>query len=332
MIQNLQLLRAFAALNVVLFHAIGTSASYDYETNFISALKGWGANGVDIFFVISGFVMLLSQLENKRSVKDFLVLRAIRIVPIYWLLTLSVIALAIFTPSLLRSGGVISMESLLASLGFLSQAITGKAPVVYVGWSLEWEMLFYLVFGLSLYFRSWKATLITTFSVLLGISLFTSFLMLLEFIAGMCIAILYKCYGWRSYGKLALFLGVLLLFSSLLDNVRLLIDNRVILWGVPSTFIVYGVISVEQIRSTIGKLLGDASYSIYLMQMFSIPAYYKFLTALKIQLNNDLLIVICLVATALGGVAMYLLIEKPMLSFLKSRIFAHKNASKAKGI
>ena len=93
MLNNLQLLRAFAALNVVLFHAIGTSASYSYETNFISVFEGWGANGVDIFFVISGFVMLFTQLDNKRSVKDFLLLRVIRIILIYWLLTLFVIAI-----------------------------------------------------------------------------------------------------------------------------------------------------------------------------------------------------------------------------------------------
>ena len=85
MIMNLQLLRAFAALNVVVLHTIGTADSYGYETNLISYLEGWGANGVDIFFVISGFVMLYTQLDNKKTVKDFLILRAIRIIPIYWL-------------------------------------------------------------------------------------------------------------------------------------------------------------------------------------------------------------------------------------------------------
>ena len=49
-----------------------------YETLF----RIWKDNGVDIFFVISGFVMLV---DNKRTVKDFLILRAIRIIPIYWL-------------------------------------------------------------------------------------------------------------------------------------------------------------------------------------------------------------------------------------------------------
>ena len=70
MLLNLQLLRAFAALNVVLFHTIGT-CFLRYETDFISYLEGWGANGVDIFFVISGFVMLYTQIDNKRTVKVY---------------------------------------------------------------------------------------------------------------------------------------------------------------------------------------------------------------------------------------------------------------------
>ena len=102
MLSNLQFLRAFAALSVVAFHTILAAASYGYETNLISSLEGWWANGVDIFFVISGFVMLYTQLESKRTVKDFLILRAIRIIPIYWLLTFTVITIYVVAPSVFR--------------------------------------------------------------------------------------------------------------------------------------------------------------------------------------------------------------------------------------
>lgn len=319
MLLNLQLLRAFAALNVVLFHAIDTSASYGYETNLISVLEGWGANGVDIFFVISGFVMLFTQLDNKRSVKDFLILRVIRIIPIYWLLTLLVIAIYAVAPFAFREM-IISTKWALASFGFLSNAIVDKNPIVAVGWTLEWEMLFYLVFGLSLWFRSWALTLFITCAVLLGIALFVSNFILVEFIAGLFLALLYKRYGHNRYGIASLILGSVLLSLSLLEDVKLLTDNRVILWGLPSIFIVYGVISAPQVKSKAGQLLGDASYSIYLIQMLSLPVYYKFLSALNIQMNNDLLVIACLFATTVGGVVMYLLVEKPMISFLKKRI------------
>ena len=132
MLLNLQLLRAFAALNVVLFHTIGTAVSYGYETDFISYLEGWGANGVDIFFVISGFVMLYTQIDNKRTVKDFLILRAIRIIPIYWLLTLTVTAIYIAAPFLFREL-IISTELVLASLGFMSMVVKGVHRLVNVG-------------------------------------------------------------------------------------------------------------------------------------------------------------------------------------------------------
>tara|TARA_B110000305_G_scaffold236810_1_gene298871 strand:- start:1015 stop:1983 length:969 start_codon:yes stop_codon:yes gene_type:complete len=321
MFLNLQLLRAFAALNVVLFHTIGTSSAYGYETNLISSLEGWGENGLDIFFVISGFVMLFTQLENKRSVKDFLILRAIRIIPIYWLLTLLVIVIHIVAPFVFREM-IISVKWALASLGFLSNAIGERYPIIVVGWTLEWEMLFYLVFGLCLSFRSWITTLSVTSIVLLGVAFFVSNFILVEFIAGLLIALAYKLYGFKRFGVFSLILGFILLSLSLLDSVKLLTDNRVILWGFPSIFIVYGVVAAPQINSKIGKLLGDASYSIYLIQTLSLPFFYKLLTVLNIQMNNDLLVLACLVTTAIGGVAMHLLVEKPMIGLLKKRIYA----------
>jgi exopolysaccharide production protein ExoZ len=319
---NLQLLRAFAALNVVLFHTIGAAVSYGYETNLISYLEGWGANGVDIFFVISGFVMLYTQLDNKRTVKDFLILRAIRIVPIYWLLTLTVTTIYIAAPFLFREM-IISTEWVLASLGFMSTAIVGKSPIVYVGWTLEWEMLFYLVFGLSLWFRSWAVTLSVTSLALISIALVVSDFILLEFLAGLIIALLFKRYGFNSFGKISLILGGLLLSLSISEEVRELVESRVILWGLPSVLIVYGAVTTPQVSIKLGKLLGDASYSIYLIQMLSIPVFYKILSFLNIQLNNDLLAITCLIATAIGGTVMYLLIEKPMTQLIKRRVYAN---------
>jgi peptidoglycan/LPS O-acetylase OafA/YrhL len=64
-INNLQILRAFAAINVVIFHIIGTAIDYGFEADKLSLFRGWGANGVDVFFVLSGFVMLHSQLQKK---------------------------------------------------------------------------------------------------------------------------------------------------------------------------------------------------------------------------------------------------------------------------
>jgi peptidoglycan/LPS O-acetylase OafA/YrhL len=320
MLLNLQILRAFAALNVVLFHTIGTATSYGYETNFFSYLEGWGANGVDIFFVISGFVMLYTQLDNKRTVKDFLILRAIRIIPIYWLITFTIIIFYIVSPSVFRDL-VITTEWALSSLGFMSNAIVGKSPIVDVGWTLELEMLFYIVFGLSLWFRSWMIKLSATFIALIVISFVVSNL-LLEFLAGLLIAILFKCYGFNRFSKESLILGGLLLSLSISEEVTALFESRVILWGLPSMFIVYGAVAAPQINSKLGKLLGDASYSIYLIQLVTISLFYKLIGVLGIELNNDFLALVCLIATAIVGTVMHLFIEKPMTHLLRKRVYS----------
>ncbi|MCW1512823.1 acyltransferase family protein, partial [Acinetobacter baumannii] len=87
MINNIQALRAFAALNVVFYHIIGASISYDLPTSSFLFIKEWGQNGVDIFFVISGFIMVFIQEKNRKSSFEFIKNRVERIVPVYWLLT-----------------------------------------------------------------------------------------------------------------------------------------------------------------------------------------------------------------------------------------------------
>nr|WP_076754713.1 acyltransferase family protein [Acinetobacter schindleri] len=61
MLSNIQILRAFAAINVVIFHVIGASLHYKIPATSLLFMKDWGQNGVDIFFVISGFIMVYIQ-------------------------------------------------------------------------------------------------------------------------------------------------------------------------------------------------------------------------------------------------------------------------------
>ena len=95
MFSNLQILRAVAALIVVLYHIRGTAESYNYNPKIISLLGNLGSSGVDIFFVISGFIMLHTQFDNKQTVLNFFKKRIIRIAPLYWLVTTVVILIYI---------------------------------------------------------------------------------------------------------------------------------------------------------------------------------------------------------------------------------------------
>jgi exopolysaccharide production protein ExoZ len=317
---NIQILRAFAALNVVLYHIIGTSKSYGYETQIIGFLKGWGANGVDIFFVISGFVMLYTSLANKRSVRDFLMSRAIRIIPIYWLLTIVVIALFLFWPSAFREMAI-TPTWVLTSFAFISNSVTGEHPIVYLGWTLEYEMMFYLVFGFSLWFRSWLVSLSVTTVALVLFAIALSNFILIEFIAGLLIAMVFTRLEVKHLGRTSLIIGSGLLLFSINDGVKDLIDSREILWGIPSVLIVYGAITTTQLNSKIGKLLGDASYSIYLIQVLSIPIFYKVISYIDFGINTDLLAIVCLLSTAIGGTLMYKVVEQPITKYLKTSVF-----------
>src|SRR5262245_20527151 len=83
-IVSIQYLRAAAALMVVFFHAEGMAAEYFN----IGCLPSFGAVGVDIFFIISGFIMWVTTAPERTTASSFIVNRIVRIVPLYWLVTL----------------------------------------------------------------------------------------------------------------------------------------------------------------------------------------------------------------------------------------------------
>ena len=137
---GIQYLRALAALAVVVFHAAERSG-YAFAI---------GAAGVDVFFVISGFIMWVIADRRPLSPGRFLADRIRRIVPVYWLATGVMVAgaLAGLFPNL-----VLTVEHVVASLAFVparSPSTGALWPVLVQGWTLNYEMFFYLVFAASL--------------------------------------------------------------------------------------------------------------------------------------------------------------------------------------
>ncbi len=155
-LSSLELLRFVAALLVVLFHLPSI---------------GIGEFGVDIFFVISGYVMMLSTATGSHQ---FLLKRLIRIVPLYWAATLAVFLIALLIPSLLNNTSA-NLVHLIKSLLFVpfDKNGTGHQPLLTIGWTLNFEMYFYLLFAvgcaLSHRYRAViTASLLVGFIVLLG--------------------------------------------------------------------------------------------------------------------------------------------------------------------
>jgi len=318
-IDNLQILRAFAAINVVIFHIIGTSSAYGFEPYYLKLFKGWGANGVDIFFVLSGFVMLHSQLQKRRSAWNFLKFRIIRIVPIYWFVTLISVLSFLLIPSSAFNSDMPSIVQILESLFFLSKALSGSEPILSVGWTLEWEMLFYIIFALSLTFSQWNRSYIFISLGLLFISTITSELIIIEFLFGMLIAYAFNRFKiGNKLGLIIAIIGFIFLLSSI-NQMHLLHFNRVIIWGLPSFLIIFGLVYADQYSSPLLKYLGDASYSIYLIHFLVISFYYKVITYISIPLNHDFLSLLCLFVAITSGAFMYSFIEKPLTSLVKSK-------------
>lgn len=149
--RSIQYLRAIAATMVVVFHASSIALA---DANDAFPFK-WAQAGVDIFFVISGFVMWVSTFGRTTSPRDFYWNRIRRIVPLYWIMTSLVVAIGVAAPGLLRSTKL-ELPHLVASylfIGWPSPATGAEGevfPLLVVGWSLNQEMFFYLLFGLML--------------------------------------------------------------------------------------------------------------------------------------------------------------------------------------
>jgi peptidoglycan/LPS O-acetylase OafA/YrhL len=148
---NIQALRALAALMVVVVHVYAVEATYLPGRPWTSPFHICGSYGVDLFFVISGTVMVFSTagwFGERGAVRRFLIHRAVRIYPPYWLVTVLVLVAYHVAPA---AAGVhrSARPNLLASFLALPQA---GEPLLVVGWTLSYEILFYLVFAAALRF------------------------------------------------------------------------------------------------------------------------------------------------------------------------------------
>ncbi|MBB3592913.1 exopolysaccharide production protein ExoZ [Rhizobium sp. BK529] len=317
MLVQLQYLRAFAALMVVYFHAILQLPKINPSIDATSFL--YGETGVDIFFVLSGFVMWLTTSGRETTPIDFARKRIRRIVPLYWLATLFSAVVALVAPSVLKST-IFDLPHLLASMLFLPWVNpadpTTITPVVVPGWTLNYEMFFYFVFAMLLPMREdyRLPALFGTFAAILIVchllpeTTATTFYgepIILEFAAGTFL-------GWLYLQKLLLpqrwaWLLLLVGFAFLFINESLVPpENRYYGWGIPAIFIVYSAISIDFSRLPfVGGLnyLGDASYEIYITHAFTLALLRTIANRFPIgALQHPVIFVIlCLVLSSIVG-------------------------------
>src|SRR3954454_1888040 len=148
MLVYIQILRLLAAVAVVAFHAWGVAPDgFKVPESAIAFALSHGGHGVDLFFVISGFIIFYATHSAKLTPAEFLRRRVERIVPLYFFAIFAVTVLALTLPATFGTPDWYTPRHILKSLAFIGFT-DGEMPVVYVGWSLEYEMYFYLAVAL----------------------------------------------------------------------------------------------------------------------------------------------------------------------------------------
>jgi exopolysaccharide production protein ExoZ len=339
-IQNIQALRGAAVLLVLATHIQVMEDRFGGGERLLPDILKFGNSGVDIFFVISGFIMVVisrGQFQRVGALGSFLYRRVIRIYPLYWLYSIPVFAIFLVAPTSVR-GMQNGQFDLIDSFFLLPSFFT---PVLGQGWTLEYEVYFYLVFAMALllpekrlprFLLVWGLAVAAgyniyiTHDVLLGsatIMLITRPLTI-EFIFGACVALAIRRGWWRG-DWLCLVGGCLLLpVSSFFFDPLDIEGLRVFCFGLPALLILYGAVSLEKrARFQFPRWLqeiGDASYSIYLSHILVIAAVGRIWSAVRRPgLWENALAILVMAVAALGwGRASYRLIEQPLLRALQS--------------
>ena len=357
-IASVQVLRALAALTVVFGHAqhdalvTAGKAGLAFARNH---LLPWGA-GVDLFFVISGFIMVYASgrlFGQSGAGRAFLIRRLIRIVPLYWLLATAYLILS------RNFGGTsaavpLTGADLLASYLFWPADIFADGhprPFFSLGWTLNYEMFFYLVFAIFVGFPReiaiFRVSALLLALVLVGMALpglpvalaFWAKPIVLEFVLGMLIAQAYLA-GFRLPHLAALAMivaGILVLIADPMGAAtkpeNWITPNdalRLVCWGVPVSLIMAGLLLIRGssgsrahgafTRFWVG--LGDASYALYLIHPFVIVTLRKIWMATGL---HHLLGLWPMVAAALGFSVLaafmsFRLLEKPVTAWLGGQL------------
>ena len=344
-IVSIQYLRAAAAILVVVFHHANAIRA-DYAPGAFAFPVG--AFGVDIFFVISGFIMWTIAAARPLSPQDFLKRRIIRIAPIYWAVTLATAFVAVEGGVRLNPNPDISW--LASSLFFVPHWSLEHpgivAPVAAPGWTLNLEMFFYTLFAATLFLpqRLRLGALTCSLFALASTRLVAgepgnaalnlySESVIAEFGFGVFL-------GWLYLNRPAVFaytrrniciggaLIVLGLMTAPAFNAEH--DLRGLVWGAPALAIVAGALLLEPAiarRSLHAlKFLGDASYSIYLTHIMAMAVSQRTIGAALAPEAPLLTLAIETIFAVLIGCCAYLFVEKPLTRVAHDTFSAPRSA------
>ncbi len=338
-LKNIQALRGIAAMAVVLSHLVLVEAKHT-SAPILSDLFTFGMSGVDLFFVISGFIMVYitqtRQSTQSTNVVDFLFARAARIYPLYWTVTIALLGVYLVRPDMVFASSPGDPDILKSFLLWPDEHL----PLLEVGWTLIHEMGFYLVFALLLFAPArWRpvAAVFWAIAVYVGLrvgwhtqSNITRILfhpLTFEFLAGALIAWVMLARPIRLGWVFAL-IGIFGLVAGMYvwrDDMMALFNlpwHRVFTLLVPMAFILAAALSFERQQKIAPRALvrlGDWSYSLYLTHVLSISVVGRVWSLFEMPgpIDNAIMIFVMIVFSIAVAGFTYRLIEKPMLSVAK---------------
>ncbi|UWS31107.1 acyltransferase family protein [Erwinia pyrifoliae] len=328
---SLQWLRAVAVLLVVGWHVMVKANVLNITSEQYFAI---GNAGVDLFFIISGFIMAYT-LQKQDNGRVFFVKRLARIIPLYWFFSLTALIIYLYNPNMVNS----HTEHTTILNSFTLFPIENHAMLIDVGWTLRYEFIFYSILSICLIFR--KDTGLKLCSILLLAIPFTSYFfnqrgfyfdfLTNEILMGFSFGIIAYYVNRKIYiyskSIITILLGLALLLT--LENYTPHL-HRTFKYGVPMLLILFGTLKLNQKGSNcISKVLsitGDASYSIYLSHMFTIGI--AILASRKILLGTKfdyLFIPFSILASTIVGIVIFHYIEKPLLKLVKNTLRSYSN-------
>jgi exopolysaccharide production protein ExoZ len=327
MLVHIQILRFIAAVSVIAFHALGVAPDgFKVVESPISFVLSYGGRGVDLFFVISGFIIFYATHGAGLTPAEFLRRRVERIVPLYFFVIFTVTALAMSLPATFGAPDWYTPRHILKSLAFIAFT-DGEMPVVYVGWSLEYEMYFYLAAALLMAVTRdpWR-NIVVIFSALaivgripgveaaLGNCAFFVDPIILEFVLGVIVGHVFvngRVDRTMPVAAACAFAAVLVADPA----------QRVIISGIPSALLVAGAAYVSHRRTAPSWLeralarLGDASYSIYLAQVETVSLAGTAIAGLIPSIPPLLLLAVTSAIVVAFGLLLNVAVERPLLRF-----------------
>ena len=329
MIVSIQYMRAIAVLLVILYHAISKGEIYS-ETSW--AWFNFGEAGVDLFFIISGYIMCYTTRRKRPNIYEFMKARVVRIMPLYWILTTVALAIYLVAPDKINSSG--GDTSIFYSYTLLP---SNSKYLIQNGWTLSYEFFYYAIFSIGLIFSATRKyvvpAVVLTILVMLGqiirpsnVALeFMTSSILVEFVMG--IAAFYVVQKYQISKNIALaFCGASIVLIAGISYWGTT-GNRVIDYGIPALFLFMGLIYLEEtlqnnkhhpLNQILGKI-GDSSYSTYLLHPFFLAIAAIVFKKLGLANFGNLFVICLVIGSILTGWICYVTLEMPINKFIKSR-------------